>query len=265
MKHKILISLTGAVLSSSLASSAAFASTIFSGNTQQTASVNSSRKLPAKLVDSRTNPIFRAATPELPSNIAPEFGSRIPPKPQNTPQNNLGIAPEVSADVLPNANTGTNGNNANVANESPVTAVVNPAPRGLPAAFADPIISPTVEVAVNPYVVPEVVPEVAAPALRLTAFQRGEASWYGPGFDGNQSASGEIFNRHAMTAAHRTLPFGTRVLVTNTRNGRSVVVRINDRGPFTGGRVIDLSQGAAASIGMIESGVADVRIDIIQP
>ncbi len=259
MKQKILISLTGAVLSSSLASNAAIASTIFSGNTQ-TASVNSSRKLPAKLVDSRTNPIFRAATPELPSNIAPESDSSITPKPQNTPQNTLGVAPEGSSTVLPNGNTATNGNNATT-----TTAVVSPASTTLPASFADPTISPSVEVAVNPYVVPEVIPEVAAPAPNRTLFQRGEASWYGPGFDGNYSASGEVFNRHAMTAAHRTLPFGTRVLVTNRNNGRSVVVRINDRGPFTGGRVIDLSQGAAASIGMIESGVADVQIDLIQP
>lgn len=264
MKHKILISLTGAVLSSSLATSAAFADTIFSGNTQ-TASVNSSRKLPEKVTDSRTTPIFRAVTPGISSNIAPTSVNSIVPKPQNIPQSTPELAPELGAAELPNGNAATNGNNENVANATPATAVVNPAPTSLPAAFADPTIRPSVEVAVNPYVVPEVVPEVAAPAPRLTPFQRGEASWYGPGFHGNQSASGEIFNRNAMTAAHRTLPFGTRVLVTNTRNGRSVEVRINDRGPFTGGRVIDLSQGAAASIGMIDSGVADVRIDIIQP
>lgn len=247
MKHKILISLTGAVLSSSLASNAAMGSTIFSGETQ-TASVQSSRKLPEKLSDSRTNPIFRAATPVLPSNVAPASFRSIDPKPQNT----LGITPESSLEVLSN-----DGNNENVA------TAVSPASASLPTSFADPTISPSVEVAVNPYVVPEVIPEVAAPVR--TPFQRGEASWYGPGFDGNHSANGEIFNRYAMTAAHPSLPFGTRVLVTNTNNGRSVVVRINDRGPFSGGRVIDLSQGAAASIGMIESGVANVQIDIIQP
>ncbi len=263
MKHKILISLTGAVLSSSLATSAAFASTIFSGNTQ-IASVNSSRKLPAKLADSRTNPIFRVATPELPSNIASASGSSVTSKPQNTSPDNLpntlGVAPEVNPEALPNGDNASNGNNENT-----TISVANPAPTGLPASFADPIISPSVELAVNPYVVPEVIPEVAAPAPNLTPFQRGEASWYGPGFDGNYSANGERFNRYAMTAAHPSLPFGTRVLVTNTNNGRSVVVRINDRGPFSGGRVIDLSQGAAASIGMIDSGVADVQIDIIQP
>ncbi|MBF2029331.1 MAG: septal ring lytic transglycosylase RlpA family protein [Oscillatoriales cyanobacterium C42_A2020_001] len=95
--------------------------------------------------------------------------------------------------------------------------------------------------------------------MRLTGF----ASWYGPGFHGNQSASGERFNQHAMTAAHRTLPFGTRVLVTNLDNGQSVVVRINDRGPFHGNRVIDLSTAAARVLGLIQSGVAPVRLDVI--
>lgn len=95
--------------------------------------------------------------------------------------------------------------------------------------------------------------------MRLTGF----ASWYGPGFHGNPSASGERFNQHAMTAAHRTLPFGTRVLVTNLDNGQSVVVRINDRGPFHGNRVIDLSTAAARVLGLIQSGVAPVRLDVI--
>lgn len=257
MKQKILISLTGAVLSSSLASNAALGSTIFSGNTQ-TASVQNSRKLPEKLSDSRTNPIFRTVTPALPSNIAPGFRS-IAPKPQNL----LSSKPESTSELLPNGNNAISGNNENVA-----AAIVNSEPPSLPASFADTTsnssINPSMEVAVNPYIVPEVIPEVV-PAPTRTPFQRGEASWYGPGFDGNYSANGEIFNRYAMTAAHPNLPFGTRVLVTNRDNGRSVVVRINDRGPFSGGRVIDLSQGAAASIGMIESGVADVQIDIIQP
>lgn len=91
----------------------------------------------------------------------------------------------------------------------------------------------------------------------------GLASWYGPGFHGNQSASGEIFNQHAMTAAHRSLPFGTRVLVTNLDNGLSVVVRINDRGPYSGNRIIDLSAGAASVLGLIHVGVAPVRLDVM--
>ena len=96
---------------------------------------------------------------------------------------------------------------------------------------------------------------------RFTGF----ASWYGPGFHGNASASGERFNQHALTAAHRTLPFGTRVLVTNLDNGQSVVVRINDRGPFHGNRVIDVSTAAARVLGLISSGVARVRLDVIDP
>lgn len=88
--------------------------------------------------------------------------------------------------------------------------------------------------------------------------QSGAASWYGPGFQGRRTANGERFNTHAFTAAHRRLPFGTRVRVTNTSNGRSVVVRINDRGPYVGGRVIDLSQASARAIGL--SGVARVRL-----
>jgi rare lipoprotein A len=96
---------------------------------------------------------------------------------------------------------------------------------------------------------------------RFTGF----ASWYGPGFHGNPSASGERFNQHALTAAHRTLPFGTRVLVTNLDNGQSVVVRINDRGPFHGNRVIDVSTAAARVLGLISSGVARVRLDVVDP
>ncbi|HIK27015.1 MAG: septal ring lytic transglycosylase RlpA family protein [Oscillatoriaceae bacterium SKW80] len=91
----------------------------------------------------------------------------------------------------------------------------------------------------------------------------GWASWYGPGFHGNTSASGEIFNQRELTAAHRELPFGTHVRVTNLDNGMSVIVRINDRGPFVHGRIIDLSAAAAESIGMINSGIAPVRIDVL--
>lgn len=95
---------------------------------------------------------------------------------------------------------------------------------------------------------------VAYPALA----QDGIASWYGPGFHGRRTASGETFNTHALTAAHRSLPFGTRVTVTNRATGRSVVVRVNDRGPFAHGRVIDLSQAAARAIGI--TGTAPVSL-----
>ncbi len=91
----------------------------------------------------------------------------------------------------------------------------------------------------------------------------GMASWYGPGFHGNRSASGEIFNQNALTAAHRSLPFGTLVRVTNLDNGQSVVVRINDRGPFSHGRVIDLSAAAARAVGVFYAGVAPVRLEVL--
>ncbi|MBD2033995.1 septal ring lytic transglycosylase RlpA family protein [Leptolyngbya sp. FACHB-321] len=104
--------------------------------------------------------------------------------------------------------------------------------------------------------------QVAVGAIRQKL--SGMASWYGPGFHGNPSASGERFNQNAMTAAHRTLPFGTKVVVTNINNGQSVVVRINDRGPFSGDRVIDLSAGAARMLGLIQSGVAPVRLDVLE-
>lgn len=91
----------------------------------------------------------------------------------------------------------------------------------------------------------------------------GYASWYGPGFDGNYSASGEIFNQDALTAAHPSLPFGTQVRVTNMDNGQSVVVRIIDRGPYAHGRIIDLSTGAARVIGLISSGVAPVSLEVL--
>jgi len=88
----------------------------------------------------------------------------------------------------------------------------------------------------------------------------GYASWYN---EPQKTASGERFNKNAMTAAHRTLPMGTRVRVTNTRNGRSVVVRINDRGPYGKGRIIDLSEAAARQLGMIDAGVAPVQLEVL--
>jgi len=91
----------------------------------------------------------------------------------------------------------------------------------------------------------------------------GQASWYGPGFFGNRTASGEVFRPGTFTAAHRTLPFGTKVRVTNLRNGRSAVVRINDRGPFHGSRVIDVAHGAARELGLTASGVAQVRLEVL--
>ena len=88
----------------------------------------------------------------------------------------------------------------------------------------------------------------------------GTASYYGSRHHGKRTASGERFNQHGLTAAHRSLPFGSRVRVTNLANQRSVVVRINDRGPHSRGRLIDLSRAAAQKIGMIRSGTARVRV-----
>jgi len=99
--------------------------------------------------------------------------------------------------------------------------------------------------------------------LQLASAYTGQASWYGPGFYGNRTANGEVFRPGTYTAAHRSLPFGTRVKVTNLNNGRSAVVRINDRGPFTGGRIIDLAQGAASDLGVTASGVATVRLEVL--
>lgn len=89
-------------------------------------------------------------------------------------------------------------------------------------------------------------------------FGRGRASWYGPGFQGRRTASGERFDMNELTAAHRTLPFGTRVRVRNERNGREVVVRINDRGPWIRDRIIDVSKAAADALDFLQAGEAPV-------
>lgn len=90
--------------------------------------------------------------------------------------------------------------------------------------------------------------------------EEGMASWYGPGFHGQSTASGEKYNQYAMTAAHKILPLGTRVRVTHLGNGRSVIVRVNDRGPFAEDRVIDLSRAAASRLDMMAKGTARVRV-----
>jgi len=112
-----------------------------------------------------------------------------------------------------------------------------------------------------------VLPQPIAPVPaepRVVGVSKGEASWYGPGFYGNRTASGEVLRRGTLTAAHRSLPFGTRVRVTNLWNGRTAVVRINDRGPFHGDRVIDLAHGAANELGVTSSGVARVKLEVLR-
>lgn len=93
--------------------------------------------------------------------------------------------------------------------------------------------------------------------------ERGIASWYGDDFHGWVTASGEVYDMHALTGAHRTLPLGTVVRVTNVVNGRHVVIRINDRGPYVSGRILDLSYGAAQKLGMVHDGVAAVHLEVI--
>jgi rare lipoprotein A len=95
------------------------------------------------------------------------------------------------------------------------------------------------------------------------ADETGYASWYGGKFHGRYTASGEIYDMNKLTAAHKTLPFGTMVKVINTENGKSIVVKINDRGPFVEGRIIDLSRAAAEKIGMLKTGIAKVIVEIV--
>ena len=95
--------------------------------------------------------------------------------------------------------------------------------------------------------------------------QKGEASWYGPGFHGRRTASGEIFDQNDLTAAHRTLPLGTKAEVTDVETGKSVEVTINDRGPYVKDRVIDLSKAAAKELGMTEDGTTTVKIEADPP
>jgi rare lipoprotein A len=103
-------------------------------------------------------------------------------------------------------------------------------------------------------------PVVAPPGPSI---QTGVASWYGPGFHGRTTANRETYDMYDATAAHKTLPFGTRVLVTNLDNGKSAIVRINDRGPFVGDRIIDLSYSAAYLLDMLGPGTAMVRLEIL--
>jgi len=110
---------------------------------------------------------------------------------------------------------------------------------------------------------PSAAPGPQARDVRLT--QTGLASWYGEPFHGRPTASGEIFDQDAMTAAHRTLPLRSLARVTRLDTGGSVLVRINDRGPFIEGRIIDLSRAAAAELGFIDEGLAQVRVEALGP
>ncbi|AKN61958.1 lipoprotein [Synechococcus sp. WH 8020] len=136
--------------------------------------------------------------------------------------------------------------------------------------FYDPFepLAPKTEQAAAPkapvVVPPPVVAEPKPAKTLVVSTSTGEASWYGPGFFGNRTANGEVFRPGTMTAAHRTLPFGTKVKVTNLRNGKETIVRINDRGPFSGHRVIDIAHGAAHHLGLVSSGIAQVRLEVLR-
>jgi rare lipoprotein A len=107
-------------------------------------------------------------------------------------------------------------------------------------------------------------PTAHAPSPASGTAEEGDASYYGPGLYGRRTASGEVLQPGTLTAAHRTLPFGTCVRVTVVETGRSVEVRINDRGPFVAGRVVDVSEAAARSLGMIGKGVVRVRVTVCE-
>jgi rare lipoprotein A len=106
-------------------------------------------------------------------------------------------------------------------------------------------------------------PETKVEKREWREVQQGMASWYGADFHGKQTSSGEVYDMYQLTCAHNTLPLGTMVMVTNLENGRSVELKVNDRGPFVKGRIIDLSYAAARMLGMHEQGTAAVRVEVI--
>lgn len=105
--------------------------------------------------------------------------------------------------------------------------------------------------------------DAGRPTVKKSYVERGKASWYGPQFHGRTTASGEVYDMHGLSAAHKKLPFGTVVRVTNLENGLTVDVPINDRGPFVGNRILDLSFGAAQRLEMVEAGVVRVKIEVV--
>lgn len=131
-----------------------------------------------------------------------------------------------------------------------------------PAETPAPPAAPKGSVGVPPTPLVPVQPTVKKSPVPAKLPQTGEASWYGAQHQGKQTASGTIFDQAGLTAAHPSLPFGSRIKVTNLANGKSVEVEITDRGPFAGNRIIDLSQAAAKALEMIDSGTATVRLDL---
>ncbi len=162
------------------------------------------------------------------------------------------VAEETAVSTTTNDTT-----NDTTTNDTAAEALV-PAPTVITVAPADLTAAPA---PVAPAPVEQHQAPTAKPATRLLG--SGIASYYGDRFHGRRTASGQAFNMHAMSAAHKTLPFGTRVLVTNPRNGKSVTVTINDRGPYAHGRTIDLSKAAATEIGLVQRGHGTVELAII--
>jgi rare lipoprotein A len=130
-------------------------------------------------------------------------------------------------------------------------------------AASAPAVTPTAPVAAPALPAPTTMPAPAAPVVAAADATQGKVAHYGAKFNGRKTASGEVFNSNAMTMAHKTLPFGTRVKVTNVANGKSVVVRVNDRGPSTPDRVGDLTTGAARKIGMTKAGVVEAKLEVV--
>ena len=143
---------------------------------------------------------------------------------------------------------------------NPVTASAPSRPED-DATLSPADIKPAVEAAPPAAVLPKPKLKLLPEVVKVIT---GEASWYGPGFYGNRTANGEVYRPGTMTAAHRSLPFGTKVRVTNLWNGRSAVIRINDRGPFVAHRVIDLGHGAASTLGLTSSGIANVKLEVLR-
>jgi rare lipoprotein A len=171
------------------------------------------------------------------------------------------------------------------ASSEPVTPVINPTPRPSSSVTTTPISRPSPSITPNPTASPSgTITPTPSPSTIITPTakpspstdsttttppkeavlftQTGEASWYG-NEGGPLTATGERYNPQGMTAAHRTIAFGSKVRVTNLRSGRSAVVIINDRGPYAGGRIIDLSAAAAEAVGIKSSGVGKVRIEVL--
>jgi rare lipoprotein A len=136
-------------------------------------------------------------------------------------------------------------------------ALAQPASAPAPAAVA-----PAAATAAPAPAAPAAAPAPAARTVNADSSE-GKVAWYGKKFAGRKTANGERFNPNAMTMAHKTLPFGTKVKVTNLANKKSVTVRVNDRGPVTPDRIGDLSQGAARKIGMLRAGVVNARLDVV--